>query len=122
MYSAATSYGSVEKCELLVMAKADVNTFDRGKSTPLLEAVQGGHLHAISVLMEAGADPNIVNTYGESALTVPPLVKELTRKNQCKDIIRKHQDRKVCEICFVLHIVFAGACCVECSTACGPRI
>ncbi|EQC40691.1 hypothetical protein SDRG_01767 [Saprolegnia diclina VS20] len=53
--------------ELLVRAKADVNLPDKNHATPLIVAAKKNQVGAISVLLEAGADPGAVDDSGRNA-------------------------------------------------------
>ena len=47
-----------------IKAGADVNKTDDYCDTPLLHAVQNGHLRCVNALIKAGADVNYVEKYG----------------------------------------------------------
>src|SRR5208282_2072866 len=48
--------------------KVDLNPQDTFCRTPLQLAIAFGHIQAVKVLVEQGADPSIVDGYGKSAL------------------------------------------------------
>ncbi|EDO38700.1 predicted protein [Nematostella vectensis] len=52
----------------LLNAKADVNTKDASRNTPLFYAAEGGHLPCVALLMERGASVTVVNDAGWTPL------------------------------------------------------
>lgn len=63
--------GPIDAVVLLLRHGADVNTWDsRRTSTPLLTAVQLNHIEAARMLLVAGADPNVRDNEGDSALRI----------------------------------------------------
>ena len=61
--------GSVETLVLLLRYGASVNAWDGDhESTPLLMAVFRGQLEAVRLLLAAGADPNVVDSEGDTPL------------------------------------------------------
>jgi ankyrin repeat protein len=51
--------GRVECVEVLIAAKADVNARDNDQDTALLQAVGGGHIDVVRLLLTAGADVQV---------------------------------------------------------------
>ena len=51
--------GRVECVEVLIAAKADVNARDNDEDTALLQAVGGGHIDVVRLLLTAGADVQV---------------------------------------------------------------
>ena len=65
----AAREGDLESTKILVEAGADVNQQTTGdKSSALIEAISNGHLDLANYLLGKGANPNLLNVYGESAL------------------------------------------------------
>ena len=69
-----TNWGSfliqqLQMAQLLVAHRADVNVRNRAGATPLAEAVRVGNEPVVNLLLQAGADPNGI----ESATAVTPL-------------------------------------------------
>ncbi|XP_035148316.2 POTE ankyrin domain family member A-like [Callithrix jacchus] len=53
---------------LLVYRKCQLNCFDSEKRTALIKAVQCGEEECATILLEQGADPDLPDTYGNTAL------------------------------------------------------
>ena len=53
----AALYGHHGVLQLLLSHEADVNSRDKTESTPLHAASQGGHLAAVMLLLQEGANP-----------------------------------------------------------------
>jgi ankyrin repeat protein len=65
---AASSEGNVECVQVIVNAKANVNTKDKDGTNALMAAAARGHLDVVSVLLAAGANINEQNFDGHTAL------------------------------------------------------
>jgi ankyrin repeat protein len=79
--------GDVEAMQALVEGGAEINVSGDMGSTPLHDAVQGGHLEAVQFLLEHGADPNVKDEFGHTpldwaSLEGRPEVIELLKKNK----------------------------------------
>jgi ankyrin repeat protein len=57
----------------LIAAGASVQAVNFCRSSPLLESVKLGYLEMSRLLLEQGADPIVMNTIGETALSVAAL-------------------------------------------------
>ena len=65
----AAREGDLESTKILVESGVDVNQQASGdKSTALIETISNGHLDLANYLLDKGANPNLLNFYGESAL------------------------------------------------------
>jgi ankyrin repeat protein len=64
---------AVNTMTLLLAAAADPNLVSGGGNSPLMEAAYAGHATAILLLVQAGANVNHTNQYGETALLVGSL-------------------------------------------------
>ena len=64
------SYGKCSKDDLqaIIDSRVDVNATSKQNKTALIWACEKGNVHAINVLLNAGADPNIVDVNGETCL------------------------------------------------------
>jgi len=60
----AAANGCEEAAELLVDIEAPINSWSSDGLTPLHLAAAGGHVAVAKVLLEAGADPDLANSYG----------------------------------------------------------
>ena len=67
MYPNAANLACAER---LIDLGANVDARDNGGSTPLYFVFQYGHLPTLNLLLKNGADPNLSNNLGETALTV----------------------------------------------------
>ena len=67
----STQQGNVEILNMLVQAKANVNTQnEQHGDTPLILAAEQGNVEIIDLLVKAGANINATNKYNETALNV----------------------------------------------------
>jgi len=67
----AVLYGNIEAVKQHITAGSDLNIKEpMGGSTPLISAITFDHTEIAKVLMDAGADPEIQNNDGSSALHV----------------------------------------------------
>ena len=69
---------------LLVKANADVNALDRTLSTPLHWAAEMGNARAVQELLRAGADPEVVDNYGMTALHVAAIEASIIHEKEFK--------------------------------------
>jgi ankyrin repeat protein len=69
LYVATGPKGGVEVVRLLLRSGANPNA-GQGRYTPLMNAASWVNLEAVNALLEAGADPRIVNERGETAIQV----------------------------------------------------
>ena len=81
----ACSEGNLECVEAL-LRHLDVDVLDSGGRTPLQEAVQGGHPDVVSLLLDRGADVNVQDENGRTALS--KVHSKLAEKPQEADAIR----------------------------------
>lgn len=59
---------SKEIAQMLIEYGADVNAKDERGNTPLIKAAENNRRDVVELLLNKGANPNSVNTYGEDAL------------------------------------------------------
>nr|XP_005575396.2 ankyrin repeat domain-containing protein 36B-like [Macaca fascicularis] len=64
----ACATGQLEVISLLVSARCELNLYDRECRTPLIKAVQLRQEACATILLKNGADPNIMDFYGRTAL------------------------------------------------------
>ncbi len=63
VYAAARKGHHAEEVDVLMRAKADVNTADDGGATPIYVAARNGHFGAVQALLRAeGADVDLAKT------------------------------------------------------------
>lgn len=67
---AAAMNGQTSKVKELVSAGADVNLRWLGSTTPLMAAATGDHGAVIEYLLLSGADPDLKDKAGDTALTI----------------------------------------------------
>ena len=59
---------SKENLQAMIHHGADVNATNKNNITPLMHACENGDIDAINILLNAGADPNIADVHGYTAL------------------------------------------------------
>ncbi|XP_065382898.1 uncharacterized protein [Macaca fascicularis] len=64
----ACATGQLEVISLLVSRRCELNLYDRECRTPLVKAVQLRQEACATILLKNGADPNIMDFYGRTAL------------------------------------------------------
>lgn len=64
----AAREGCVECVKVLVDAKASINQADPDGITPMINAIINGHYDVASLLLDKGADPNLMDKTGREAL------------------------------------------------------
>ncbi len=69
LYLATGPHGGNQVMELLVKAGAKINK-GAGKYTPLMNAASWTNYDAVTFLLDNGADPNLMNENGQTALEV----------------------------------------------------
>ena len=65
----------------LILFGANVNKQDKDKRTPLMLATMNNQTNCLKILLEAGADPDIVNNKNETALMYYCVVVNYTEFN-----------------------------------------
>jgi hypothetical protein len=65
---AAACEARTELCKYLIEQRANVNDVDADGDTPLMHTIKAKGLLAFKLLIQAGANPNLVNKKGKSAL------------------------------------------------------
>ena len=65
---AAAKRGALDEMRALLEGGADVNVRGLLRCTPLILAVAEGHLEAVSLLLQHGAQVDLTNQYGDTAL------------------------------------------------------
>jgi ankyrin repeat protein len=84
MYSdGAPHYESV--ISVLISKHADINARDAFGNTPLMNATESCRTEMLKILLAAGADPNIRNNKGPSALMVVNPKYSLVGPSYCKE-------------------------------------
>lgn len=68
----AVKYGSPTTVSFLLEAGANPNARDSYSSTPLMDASSGNHVEAAKLLLEHGADPQLTNSRGKTAMDLVP--------------------------------------------------
>lgn len=63
----ACSRGHAEAVKYLIAKKDSINTIDNEKRNALFHAIEGKHVEIAKILIDAGIDLNVVNTFGASA-------------------------------------------------------
>ncbi|EGW06850.1 Ankyrin repeat domain-containing protein 36 [Cricetulus griseus] len=64
----ACFYGHLHLVHFLLFNDCEINALDKKKCTPLMKAVQSRETEIVTVLLDQGADPNIKDINGESAI------------------------------------------------------
>ena len=54
----------------VLVAKTDVNALDHNKQSPLCYAVGNNHIECVQLLLQHGADPNLVQNWGNTAMHI----------------------------------------------------
>lgn len=75
-----------EVVKVLLQHKADVNAVTSGRATPLIFAARSGDSDVVHMLLEAGADPNVRDADGKTALDYAVLM----RRNAAAEELRHH--------------------------------
>lgn len=70
LHYACKNFYTDEGIKMLAKANADVNAVDNSGSTAMHWAAAVGYAETVSVLLNMGADPNVLNLDGESAMEV----------------------------------------------------
>lgn len=60
--------GNLEMVRRILDLNPEVNASDVYGQTPLVKAIQGGHLGCINMLIKEGADPNSHDKYGNTPM------------------------------------------------------
>jgi ankyrin repeat protein len=66
----ASKYGDVDMIQLLITSGANLDQIDNSCRSALIYAAANSELVAVEKLLLAGANPNIVSSYGFTALNV----------------------------------------------------
>ena len=77
-YAAAS--GDTEIVQLLLKKSAEVDATSPNMTTPLMMAAGGGHIYTVKALLDAGADLNLANEQGLTAL-------DFAKKGEFQDIV-----------------------------------
>ncbi len=67
--SCIPKHNTLNVVKLLVKYGGNINLRNSYGGTPLMSAVQGGEIEVAKYYLDRGANPNLLNTIGESALT-----------------------------------------------------
>jgi len=81
-WAAIARHHITDALDLLLMFQADVNVTDKDKETPLMKAIQATNYDAVELLLARGADLNIKNNQGKTALDIAK-----HNMNKCQPII-----------------------------------
>jgi len=86
--SVAARDGSTARAQELLSAGADVEAQDNANWTPILKAARGGHTEIVKMLLEHGANPNVVE-HGNGNMT--PLIWAASLDNiECVQMLLAH--------------------------------
>jgi ankyrin repeat protein len=86
--SVAARDGSTARAQELLSAGADVEARDNANWTPILSAARGGHTEIVKMLLERGANPNVVE-HGNGNMT--PLIWAAALDNlECVQMLLDH--------------------------------
>ncbi|KAL2871112.1 putative histone deacetylase complex subunit (Hos4) [Aspergillus lucknowensis] len=81
---------SLEGCapivKYLIGAGCEIETCNIDKDTPLIDAAENGHLDVVRILLEAGANPRVVNSQGNEPSDLVP--------DDCEEIRRVLEEAK----------------------------
>ncbi|KAL2822529.1 hypothetical protein BJX63DRAFT_417593 [Aspergillus granulosus] len=81
---------SLEGCapivKYLIAAGCEIETCNIDKDTPLIDAAENGHLDVVKILLEAGANPRVVNSQGNEPSDLVP--------DDCDEIRRALEEAK----------------------------
>lgn len=67
---AAAYNARTELCKYLIERRANVNAVDINGDSPLMHTIKAKGLLAFKILIEAGANPNLINNKGKTALII----------------------------------------------------
>ncbi|KAL3461521.1 hypothetical protein BJX64DRAFT_277827 [Aspergillus heterothallicus] len=81
---------SLEGCapivKYLIAAGCEIETCNIDKDTPLIDAAENGHLDVVNILLDAGANPRVVNSQGNEPSDLVP--------DDCDEIRRALEEAK----------------------------
>lgn len=73
--------------KLLLKAGSSVNVLDKEKNSPLFFAAVKGNFRICEILLENGADPNLLNRSGETALIWAQKMYRFNKYDNYKQVI-----------------------------------
>ena len=102
LFKAAVLAGVQIAVKLHIRRGDNVNAIDDKGQSPLILAVKKGHIDVCRILLEAGADPFVVNNDGKNAMTlavdsgklnITILLNEYLNQTQSSTVIPKHSNQ-----------------------------
>lgn len=90
----AAAAGNNPVMQLLLDKKAEVDALAPNKTTPLMMAARGGHILAVKLLLDAGANPTLVNEQGYDAVAMAKLFNNTDIVDGLNYRIKKYQESK----------------------------
>ena len=82
-----SEYGAIDSVKYLIANRADIDVLDEDGNTPLIKGVAAAeHFKVVGLLLDAGANPNIKNDYGNTALSEA----QMREKNDTAELLIKN--------------------------------
>lgn len=97
----AALMGCVPIVKSLINAGCEIDSKNIDKDTPLIDAVENGHLEVVKILLDAGASPRVVNAQGDEPYELVPTdhknydaLRKLIANHKANDIRRRRSDEQ----------------------------